>query len=176
MIYFAAIGLILTLAGFSRRARVDGLRSTLLDLAAAAVVGWVSGLLIGVGARIGMWIIPLINGVESRFTIDGTLQVILVFSLFGIGLGLIYEFIFRGPLANRGLLFGVTVTLVTAYPLAAAGLQQITFKPEIAPTVGLSLFVVGMMFIPFAVALETLLRVYHRLRGNRYLASAQMRT
>src|SRR5687767_12194082 len=120
MIYLLAVASVLAAFGFVRKARASGLRSVLLDTIAATVLGWVAGILIGVGARIGMWSIPFFNGVDPRITFDGTVQVILVFSLFGIGLGIIYELFFRGLLRNRGLQYGVLVTIVGAYPLAEA--------------------------------------------------------
>jgi hypothetical protein len=174
MIYLALFALIVTAGGFYFRVRSGGLASALLDSIAAVITGWISGLLVGAGARIGMWSIPFFNGVDSRFTFDGTFQVILTFSLFGIGLGLVYEFVFRSLLRKRGILFGVLVTLVAAYPLASAGLQQISFTPPVVPTIAFSLLFVGLMFVPFAMALELLLRRYHRIRDCRHLAPSQI--
>lgn len=174
MIYLVAIALVLTLFGLYRRSRVLGFPSTLVDLLAASLTGWIAGLLIGIGARIGMWVIPFVNGAESRFTIEGTIQVILVFSLFGIGLGPIYEFLFRDLLRNRGAIFGLIVTIVAAYPLAVEGLEQIPFTPPLVPTILVSLLVVGVMFIPFGVALELMLRRYHRFRKCEHLSPAQI--
>lgn len=87
MIYILALALIVAGMGFYIRLRVQGFLSTILDVLIAAVLGWVAGLLIGVGARIGMWSIPFFNGAESRFSSGGTFDVILFFSLYGIGLG-----------------------------------------------------------------------------------------
>ena len=166
MIYIAILALILAGVGFYRRQRSQGFASTLLDTIVAALVGWLSGLLIGIGARVGMSSIPFFNGTESRLTFDGTVQVILVFSLYGIGLGIIYELLFRRLLKNRGLLFGLLVTVIAAFPLASAALQQISFVPSLLPTIGFALLFVGAMFIPFAVALELLLSLYHRIHSR----------
>ena len=170
MIYLAAVALIITSVAVYLRSRSDGFLSTLLDLCAAAVSGWVAGLIIGVGARIGMWSIPFFNGGDSRFTFDGTLQVILTFSLFGIGLGAIYEFIFRGIPGTRGILFGLVITLVTVYPLSAAALQQINFTPSLLPAGAVSFFFVALMFVPFGMALELMIGHYHEIRGYRSLS------
>ena len=121
-----------------------------------------------------MWSIPFFNGVDSRFTWDGSLQVVLIFSLFGIGLGLAYEFAFRSLLKKHGALFGLVVTVVAAYPLAQAALQQINFTPPLIPTIALSIFFVGVMFLPFSIALEFLLRRYHRMRDSRQLFPSQI--
>ena len=174
MIYIALLALLLSAVGFYFRVRASGAVSALFDAIAAVVTGWLSGLLIGIGARIGMWSIPFFNGVDSRFTFDGTVQVALTFSLFGIGLGLIYEFVFRSLLRNHGLLFGVLVTIVAAYPLATAALQQINFTPPIIPTIGFSLLFVSIMFVPFGFALEVMLRRYHRIRDSRHLSPSQI--
>src|SRR5687767_6577700 len=101
MIYVIIAMVLLAVIGFYLRVNSKGLLSGILDLVAAATLGWISGILIGIGARIGMWAIPFFNGADSRFTLDGTLQVVLVFSLYGIGLGILYELVFRSLLGNR---------------------------------------------------------------------------
>ena len=174
MIYLVLVALILTLVGFYFRSKAVGFLSAMFDLIAAVVTGWISGLLIGFGARIGMWAIPFFNGADSRFTFDGTLRVVLTFSLFGIGLGLVYELVFRGLLRQHGSLFGLLVTLIAAYPLAMAALQQIRFSPPILPTIGFALLFVGIMFLPFAIVLELMLSRYHRIRVVRHLSPSQI--
>ena len=164
MIYLAAVALVISLIGFYRRIRSRGLWSTALDTLAAAGLGWVAGLLIGIGARVGMWSIPFFNGTDPRVTFDGTIQVVLVFSLFGIGLALIYEFFFRQILGRRGLLFGSLVMAVSSYPLASAASQQLTFTPDLLPLTFFTLVIVGLMFVPFAVVLEFLLFRWHAYR------------
>ena len=166
MIYLLGLALIVAICGFVRRVRTKGLFATILDTIAAATLGWLSGLLIGIGARIGMWSIPFFNGAESRITAAGTLQVVLVFSLYGIVLSLVYELFFRRLLGKGALLFGLLITIVSAYPLASAALQQISFAPGIFPATVASLFFVGLMFLPFAIALEQLLARWHRFRGE----------
>jgi hypothetical protein len=74
MIYLAIGGFILAGIGFFHRSRAAGIWAAVLDTLAAAILGWLSGLLIGVGARIGMWAIPFFNGTEPRITFEGTLQ------------------------------------------------------------------------------------------------------
>lgn len=160
MIYLLVSALTLGVFGFIRRSRSESIRSGLLDVAAAAVCGWIAGLLIGIGARIGMWAIPAFNATGSEFTLAGSLQVVIVFSLYGIGLGIIYELLFRQILRKRGFAYGLLITLVAAYPLASAAFQQLTFEPRVLPAAAFSLLFVGLMFVPFAVALEFLLAKY----------------
>lgn len=164
MVYLVAVALIVSAIGFYRRSRVRGVWSTVLDTIAAALLGWISGWLIGIGARIGMWSITFFNGSESRFTFDGTLQVVLAFSLYGIGLSIIYEFVFRHLLGHRGLVFGLLVTIVSSYPLGSAALQQLSFTPAFLPLTGFTLLLVGLMFMPFSVVLEFLLSRWHEFR------------
>ena len=104
MIYLIIFAFLLAAFPFYRRARHDGVVTTILDVLASAALGWFAGILIGVGARIGMWSIPFFNGAEPRITFDGTFRVILTFSLFGIGLGALYELLFRKLLREHGLL------------------------------------------------------------------------
>ena len=165
MIYVALLAVGIAAFGFWRRIRSAGLLATMVDALVAAGLGWVAGLWIGIGARIGMWSIPFFNGTESRFTLDGTLQVVLVFSLYGIALGIIYELVFRDLLRQRGLLYGLVITLVTAYPLGLAGLQQISFQPPFLYAVLFSALFVAVMFVPFGIILELLIERSHRIRG-----------
>lgn len=161
MIYVVALAVLIAAVGFYTRARHDGLKHAVLDLIVSAALGWLAGSLIGVGARIGMWAIPFFNGTGSRFTLDGSLQVVLTFSLAGIGLGILYEFIFRRLLHGRGLLFGLITTLITWYPLSAAGVQQLNFQPSI-PAAGFFTFIfVSLMFVPFGGVLELMLARWH---------------
>lgn len=168
MIYLLIIGVIMTLFGFVRRMRLSSFRTVALDILIAAVFGWIAGVFIGIGARIGMWSIPFFNGTESRFTIGGTFDVILLFSLYGIGLGILYELIFRDLLRKSGLLFGALLTLCTWYPLGNAGVQQLNFSPVILPLVLFSGLIIGLMFVPFGVVLELLLGRWHMAATKRF--------
>lgn len=162
MIYVIVIASIVAIIAFVQRSRVDGIKVTLLDLIVAASFGWLSGIFIGIGARIGMWAIPFFNGGQPSVTLDGTLRVILAFSLYGIGLGILYEFIFRDLLRRHGSFFGVIVALVTWYPLGAAGAQQLSFTPSLTALVLVTGAVTLTMFVPFAVSLEHMLERWHR--------------
>lgn len=176
MIYAVVLALVISCIGFYFRARINGIPSTVLDTIAAAVLGWISGLLIGIGARAGMWAIPFFNGTEPRVTLDGTVQVILTFSLFGIGLGIVYEMVFRRVFRHHGLLFGVLITLLTFIPLSSAALQQISFTPGLIATAFSSLLFVGFMFVPFGLALELLLVRWHRFRGHEPRTLGQLQS
>lgn len=161
MIYVIVVAILLAVIGFIRRMRVIGMIRTLLDTIMSAVFGWLAGIFIGVGARVGMWTIPFFNGTEPNITLDGTSQVILVFSLYGIGLGIMYEFLFRKILRQSGLLFGALVTVCVAYPLGAAGVQQLNFAPNALPLILITGAVIALMFVPFGFFLELLLQRWH---------------
>lgn len=161
MIYLIAIALIIAAGAFIRRYKVAGIRSASLDLIVAAVSGWLSGIFIGIAARVGMWSIPFFNGGQANVTFDGTLQVILVFSLYGIGLGVLYEFMFRSLLRHRGSFFGVIIALATWYPLGSAGVQQLNFTPQIFPLIFFTGLMMLLMFVPFSFTLEFCLKRWH---------------
>src|SRR5687767_14170795 len=110
MIYVAVIVGLLIVFGFWRRVRSSGWISTVLDMLAAGTLGWIAGLLIGFGARLGMWLIPVFNGATPRITFDGTVQVVITFALSGIGLGILYELLFRDLFRRRSVLFGLAIT------------------------------------------------------------------
>jgi hypothetical protein len=169
MIYLIVFAFLLAAFAFFRRSRRAGVLTTLLDVLASASLGWIAGVLIGVGARIGMWSIPFFNGTEPRITFDGTFRVILTFSLFGIGLGVLYELLFRELMRGHGLFFGLLITAIAAYPLGAAGVQQLSFDPPNTPMIVSVTAIVGIMFVPFAVVLECLLERWHRFRETKHM-------
>ena len=162
MIYVVVVAVLLTFVGFYSKLRTVGITAAVRDTVAVAVLGWISGLWIGIAARIGMWSIPFFNGTGPIFTLPGTIQVVLVFSLYGIGLGIIYDLVFRRTFRNHGALFGGLVTLVSVYPLSVAAVQQLSFTPRPIPLIIVAFSLVGLMFVPFAVVLEFLLDLYHR--------------
>lgn len=164
MIYLLAAALVLTAFGFVRQAREKGFRIVLLDVIVAAAFGWLAGVFIGVGARVGMWTIPFLNGGTPQITADGTFRVILTFSLYGIILGVIYEALFRGILRKSGLAYGVLVMLCSWYPLGAAGVQQVNFQPPVLPLILVTGLVMALMFWPYGFVLEVLLGRWHAWR------------
>jgi len=166
MIYIAAVAVFAAAVGFYFRQCSIGFRGAAIDTLIAAVFGWIAGILIGVGARIGMWSIPFFNGTEPRITFDGTLQVVLVFSLYGIGLAIAYELFFRQILKRRGLIYGLLVAILSSYPLASAASQQLSFSPAFVPMAGITLLVVGLMFVPFSILLELFLFRWHECRNE----------
>jgi len=160
MIYLAALALLLTIFGFTRKARQNGFWTTVLDSVFAGFAGFGAGLFIGLGARLGMWAIAFFNGDASRFSVAGTLQVILLFSGFGIGLGLLYEILLRDRLRRNGWLFGILITLCTAYPFAESAVQVLRFQPTIISLVFFTGIFTALMWLPFAITLEIFLGYY----------------
>jgi hypothetical protein len=167
MIYLAALSSIMLLVGSYFRVRSSGGWLALQDGIAAVVSGWIAGLLLGVGARIGMWAIPFFNGSGSRFSFEGTLRVILTFSVLGIGLGLLYEFAFRRVLRERGLFYGMIVTVVLVYPLGQEGVEQLNFNPAPVALVLFTFFFIDLIFVPYALTLEFCLGRWHRFQDLR---------
>jgi hypothetical protein len=55
MIYLIEFAFLLAAFAFFRRSRRAGVLTTLVDVLASASLEWTAGILIGVGARIGMW-------------------------------------------------------------------------------------------------------------------------
>jgi hypothetical protein len=167
MIFLLGAALLLTAWRFTAAAREQGLANSLRGVVVAAGCGLLAGVFIGVGARIGMGAITIANGAPQRFTVSGTVSVIAIFSSFGIGLGVVYEVLFRRLLWHNGLAYGGLLTLCTWYPLAHAAAQQLTAPPTLIPLVTVSGLLVGLIWLPFGCALESLLRRwYGRKRGQ----------
>lgn len=161
MIFLLAGVLLLTAWRFTALARQQGVVWVLRGVAISACAGLLAGLFIGVGARIGMGAITIANGAPQRFTASGTFTVVATFSSLGILLGVVYEGLFRRLLRRKGLAYGGLLTLCTWYPLAHAAAQQLTAHPALIPLVTLSGLLVGLMWLPFGVALEALLSRWH---------------
>lgn len=167
MIFLLAAALLLTAWRFTAAARERGLAESLRGVAVAACCGLLAGVFIGLGARVGMGAITIANGEPQRFTASGTASVIVIFSSYGIVLGVVYEVLFRGLLRHRGLAFGALLTLCTWYPLAHAAAQQLTARPSPITLAAVSGLLVGLIWLPFGFALEALLSRWHeRLRGR----------
>lgn len=161
MIYLLAIALILTAFGFARKARQSGFPSVTLDFGVAAVLGFLAGIFIGLGARIAMSAIAFANGDSPSFTLSGSIRVVITFASFGIVLGLIYEALFRDLLRHSGLAFGFLLTLCLWYPLADSGVQILRFQPTAISLIFFSGVLIALMWLPFSLTLEALLARWH---------------
>lgn len=166
MIYLLGIALVLTALGFAWKGTQKGFLTVTLDSIFAALAGFGAGIFIGIGARIGMSAITLFNSGAPQFTASGSFRVILFFSSFGIGLGLIYEILLRDLLRQRGLLYGIIITLITWYPLAQSGVQLLKFQPTIVSVIFFSGVFVMLIWLPFAFSLEMFLERWHRRSKN----------
>jgi len=168
MIYVLAAVLILTAARVAYAARRRGLRSVLSALAAAGALGLLAGVFIGVGARVGMGAITFANRDVPRPTLSGSLNVVLTFSALGLPLGVVYEGLFRHLFRRkRALVYGALLTLGTAYPLAHAAAQQVNAPIGFAALALVSVLMVALMWLPYALALEWLLARWERWRDRR---------
>jgi hypothetical protein len=172
MIYLLVAVLLLTAWQLTLRARRDGLLRVLKGLAVAAVVGLLAGVFIGLGARVGMAAIPVANGGTPSFTLAGSFTVVLTFSSYGIALGIVYEGLFRRLLRANGLAYGVLLMLASWYPLARAAAQQLTGQTAFIPLALTSGIVVALMWLPYGLTLEALLRRWQGRVTARAVASA----
>ena len=172
MIFLLAGVLLLTAWRFTALARRRGLARALGGVAISACCGLPAGLFIGVGARVGMGAIAITNGDPQRLTASGTFTVVATFSSFGIVLGVVYEVLLRRPLRRRGWAYGGLLTLCTWYPLAHAAAQQLTAHTSLIALVTLSGLSVGLMWLPFGLALEALLGRWHDRKRVRAATAA----
>lgn len=171
MIYLLAVVLLLTAWQLALKVRRQGLLRVFKDIAVAAVCGLVAGVFIGLGARMGMAAIPVANGVAPSFTLAGSFTVVLTFASYGIGLGVVYEGLFRRLLRESGLAYGGLLTLATWYPLAQAAAQQLTGQPTFISIMVFSGLIVALMWLPFGLALEALLGRWHNRGTARALVN-----
>jgi len=170
MIYLLVPVLLLTTWQFFLRARRQGLLLVFKSIAVAAVAGLLAGLFIGLGARAGMAAIPLANGGTPTLTLAGSFAVVITFASYGIGLGVVYEGLFRRLLRSNGLAYGGLLMLISWYPLAQAAAQQLTGQPALISLILVSGLIVALMWLPFGLTLEALLRRWQRPDIVRALA------
>lgn len=158
MIYLLVPVLLLTAWQLFLRARRQGLLRVFKSIAVASASGLLAGVFIGLGARAGMAAIPFANGVTPTFTLAGSFAVVLTFTSYGIGLGVVYEGLFRRLLRSNGLAYGGLLMLISWYPLAQAAAQEITGQPPLIPLILVSGLIVALMWLPFGLTLEALLK------------------
>lgn len=165
MVFLLAAVLLPTAWQYILVARRRGLLYVVKSIAVAALLGLLAGVFIGIGARTGMSAITVANGDAPSFTLSGSFNVVATFALFGIVLGVVYEGLFRRLLRRSGLAYGVLLMLCSWYPLAQAAGQQLTGRPALITQLVVSGVVVALMWLPFGVALEALLRRWHNRRA-----------
>ena len=158
MIYLLVPVLLLTAWQFFMRARRQGLLRVFKSIAVAAVAGLLAGVFIGLGARAGMAAIPFANGGTPTFTLAGSFAVVITFASYGIGLGVVYEGLFRRLLRSNGLAYGGLLTLTSWYPLAQAAAQELTGQPSLISLILVSGLILALMWLPFGLTLEALLK------------------
>ncbi|HEX8473051.1 MAG TPA: hypothetical protein VF666_03395 [Pyrinomonadaceae bacterium] len=164
MVFLLAAALLLSAWRFTLVARRQGVVFALKSLSAAAILGLLAGVFIGVGARTGMSAITVANGDAPSFTLSGSFSVVATFASFGILLGVVYEALFRQLLRRSGLAYGLLLTLCTWYPLAHAATQQLTGHLTFFSLLVVTGLSVALMWLPYAVALEALLKRWHAAR------------
>lgn len=173
MVFLLAAVMLPTVWRFMLIARRRGLRYVLKSIVVAAVLGLLAGIFIGIGARVGMGAIPVANGAAPRLTLAGSFTVVATFASFGILLGIVYEGLFRPLLRRSGLAYGALIMLCSWYSLAQAATQQLTKHPALLSLIIVSGLVVALMWLPYGVVLEALLRRWQR-RGEAAPAVASV--
>ena len=171
MIFVLALVIFLTVWQYFLMARRHGPGPVFRDLATATLAGAASGILIGVAARVGMAAIGLANG-APRFTFSGSFAVVISFAGFGVLLGIIYVGLMRRLLCRSGLAYGCILVMCTWYPLAGAGVGDLTGKPSEAAVVLISGVVVAGMWMPYAIVLERLMSGWEQRRASRVAPEA----
>jgi hypothetical protein len=156
MIFVLAAAVAFTVWRFTLASRREGLYWAIREMLLAIASGLLAGVFVGLGARAGMSAIAFANGDASRFTLSGTVAVIVTFAGFGGIFGIIYAGLFRQILKQRGLVFGLLIMLVSWYPLANAAAQQLRNSPPIILLILSTAFFVSLMWIPFGLVLEKL--------------------
>ncbi|MCA1617746.1 MAG: hypothetical protein LC795_00215 [Acidobacteria bacterium] len=172
MVYLLVAVLLLTAWQLTLRARREGLLRVVKGLAVAAVFGLLAGVFIGLGARAGMAAITFANGGTPSITLAGSFTVVSTFSSYGIALGIVYEGLFRRLLRANGLAYGGLLMLSSWYPLAQAAAQQLTGQPASISLVITSGIVVALMWLPYGLTLEALLRRWQSRMTARTVANA----
>jgi len=170
MVFLLAAVLFLTAWRLTLLGRRHGLLFVIKSIAVAAALGLLAGVFVGLGARVGMGAITVANGGAPRFTLSGSFAVVATFSSFGILLGVVYEGLFRHLLGRNGLAYGALLTLCTWYPLAHSAAQQLTNHPALISLAFVSGLMIACMWLPYAVALEALLRRWQNRRTHPAVA------
>jgi len=171
MIFVLALIVALTIWQFFLTARRQGRGRVFREIAAAGFAGGVSGMLIGVAARLGMAAIGLANG-AARFSLSGSLAVVITFAGFGVILGIIYAGLLRRLLRASGLAYGSILVLSTWYPLGEAAVEDLASKPGTVALVLLSGVVVAGMWVPYAIMLEGLYSRWHGRNATKVAPKA----
>ena len=156
MIFLLAAVILLTAWRFTLTARRQGLLRAVREVLLASASGFLAGVCIGLGARIGMSAITIANGVPPRFTWSGTLTVVVAFAGYGAIFGVVYAGMFRRLLRQSGTAYGLLLMLCSWYPLAHAAVQQLTNNPPVGALVLVSGIVVAAMWVPYGLSLEML--------------------
>jgi hypothetical protein len=136
-----------------------------LGLKAGAIVGVLVG---GVGGRAAMRFIAVEQGRTPMWSVNGSLTVVFVATLFGIGAGVLYAFV-RPHLPGKGLwralFFGVVIQAigwVFDFPLAKRPPTGRFVYEDVVPRV-----VLAVLFFLAVCALELAMRLIESRATNR---------
>lgn len=116
----------LAICGYSARAAhsLAPLWPALFGLAAGAL----AGAALGLALRVAMRGVALLAGQPTRFTVAGTLALLVAGALFGSAFGALYFAVRRWVprfLVGKGIVFGVTLAIATSYPFHRVALADL---------------------------------------------------
>jgi hypothetical protein len=117
------------------------------------LAGMTAGIVWGIGARLAMRLIALADGQTPDFSLGGTLLILMVGAFFGMPFGLILigsRRLIRMPGWRRGLMFGLIILLIFAYPFYLGPLQSEGSDQVLV--IAVALF--GSLFLLFGLTLE----------------------
>jgi hypothetical protein len=169
MIYVLAGSLLIALWHYVRVGRRSGALAVLRELALTLAAGLIAGVLVAIGARLGMRLIAEANDAAPRISLTGTSVVFVVYCGIGALCAVLYSAVFRWWLRRSGLRYGCLLFLVTWYPLAHSGAQQLVEPLSFLSLALWSAAIIALMWLPYAIALERLLSWWDR-RQTGHLA------
>jgi hypothetical protein len=139
-----------------------------------ARAGLVSGVVLGIGARLAMRVVALASNRAAEFSVEGTLGILLIGVIIGMISGLIFMALRKYLPGNglmKGLIYGALIYLALALVLRTA-LQE-----EIGPAIAAGLLplilgMFGLAFIAYGLVLQAMVvRLSARLGKTRWSLS-----
>jgi len=125
----------------------------LYNVMASGLVGLATGgLVCGIGGRLAMRAVAIIGGIDTEFSVGGTVAIMVIGAIIGLIVGLVYGILrhfipLRG--LGKGLAFGVVLAALISLPFFGAPVGELLLA---TPAVGAALF--GVIGLVYALALE----------------------
>lgn len=123
-------------------------------VAAGILAGMSCGVVAGIGARIAMRIVALEAGQRPSFSVGGSIAIVILGVVLGIPAGLLFIALRRwlpGPRLVKGLVLGLMLVLLFAWPFAAGNIE-LAISPRLGLALFLPLFVIAGVMVALVVA------------------------